>query len=83
LNFSTVLALALMAALIYHAVYQAPDDACADIGLHANPLLEEQRMKRHSEDGTDPERAEFVAQCASAAINNHFDNAYWMAKAGG
>jgi hypothetical protein len=83
MNFSTALALALMAALIYYAMHQVPHDTCADIWLHANPLLEEQRMKRHSEDRTDPEQAEFVAQCARAAISNHFDNAYWTAKAGG
>jgi len=83
MNFWTVLAVVLMAALIYRVVYQAPHDACADIWLHANPLLEEQRMKRHSEYRTDPEQAEFVAQCASAAIGNHFDKAYWTAKAGG
>ena len=72
-----------MAALIYYVTYQVPRDICNDIWIHANPLLEEQKMRQDSEGVPDPMKAEFVAQCARAGISYHFDDAYWAAKAGG
>ena len=81
MNFWTLLALVLIAVFFYRSAYEVPHDTCNEIWLHADPVLEEARMKLDREDETDPEQDEFVAQCVAALTNNDFfDSAYWTGK---
>lgn len=80
----TLLAMILIAAIFYRSGYEVPYDTCNEIWLHADPASEEARIKRYREHETDPEQAEFVAQCMAALSNSDlFDSAYWTAKAQG
>jgi hypothetical protein len=66
----TLVALLFIAAIFYRVAYVVPYDTCNDIWLQA-----ERRQ-------TDPERADFVAECMDALENSDlFDAADWKAKA--
>jgi hypothetical protein len=66
----TLLALVFIAAIFYRVAYVVPHKTCNDIWLQAE------------RGQTDPERADFVAQCVPAMVDsNYFDAAYWKAKA--
>lgn len=82
MHFWTLLALVLIAVIFYRATYEVPHDTCNEIWFHADPGQEEGRKKRYREHETDPEQAEFVAQCMAALSNSDlFNSAYWTAKA--
>jgi hypothetical protein len=66
----TLLALVFIAAIFYRVAYVVPHNTCSDIWLQAE--------RRQS----DPEQADFVAQCVHAVVDSdYFDAAYWKAKA--
>ena len=66
----TFLALVFIAAIFYRVAYVVPHNTCNDIWLEAD------RQQ------TDPERADFIAQCVHAVVvSDYFDAAYWEAKA--
>ena len=66
----TLLALLFSATIFYRVAYVVPYDTCNDIWLQA-----ERRQ-------TDPEQADFVAECMDALENSDlFDAAHWKAKA--